>query len=290
MSRAVRNVAVVVLAATVALLTLLASPAAAGPSPDGIPAQIVQHERSAPPPAELAQVEAPTGPQAPKEPQVSVSVTSDDAALSRTVIIILMMTVGSVAPAILLMMTSFTRFAVVLSLTRQAVGVPSVPPTQVLLGLALMMTVFVMQPVFSQINDNALQPMLAGEIDQSEALEEAVGPMRTFMLSQTDRSDLGAMMKAVGREEPPETPDDTPMTALIPAFVLSELRAAFTIAVFVFIPFVVLDLVVASTLMSLGMVMLPPVFVSLPLKLLLFVLVDGWGLLVGSLLRSVANV
>ena len=228
----------------------------------------------------------PDVPQIPGVPDVIVSVDSDDAGLSRTVVLLILMTVGSVAPALLLLTTTFTRFVVVFGLAKNAIGAQTVPPPQVLIGLALFLTFFVMGPTFSQMNEEAIQPMLAGEIDQGEALEIGVAPLRDFMLAQTREDDL-ELFVSLSDAPQPRTPAEVSTTTLIPAFVISELRAAFIIGFVVFVPFLVIDLVVASILMSLGMVMLPPVFVSLPVKILLFVLVDGWALIVGSLVNSV---
>lgn len=223
----------------------------------------------------------------PDVPEVSVELDGEgDATLSRTVVIILLLTIGSVAPALLLLMTSFTRFIVVLSLTKNALGLQTVPPAQVLIGLAMFLTFFAMQPVLSEINDNALQPLLEGDIEQDAAFDEASGPLREFMLSQTDQQDLELMFSLTDRPRP-ETADDTPLLTLVPAFVVSELRTAFIAGFVIFVPFLVIDLVVASVLMSMGMVMLPPVFISLPIKLLLFILVDGWSLIAGTLIGSV---
>jgi flagellar biosynthetic protein FliP len=208
---------------------------------------------------------------------------------SRTVTIILGLTVLALAPSILIMMTSFTRIVVVLSLVRNALGVQSIPPNQVLVGLAMFLSLFVMAPVLSQINEEALQPYLDGEVTQSVALERAEGPIKDFMLANTRSSDLDLMLSMHGGETP-EEPEDTSLVALTPAFVISELKSAFIIGIVVFIPFVVLDLVVSAVLMSLGMMMLPPVFVSLPLKLLLFVMVNGWALTVQSLVANYKGV
>jgi len=204
---------------------------------------------------------------------------------SRTVTILLGLTVLAVAPSLLLMMTSFTRIVVVLSLTRNALGVQAIPPNQVLVGLAMFLTFFVMAPVLTQINDDAVQPYLDGEISQSEALKEAEGPIKGFMLANTRADDLEMMIAMSGGEQP-EEPEDTSLLALVPAFVLSELQSAFIIGIVLFVPFVVLDLVVSAVLMSLGMMMLPPVFISLPLKLLVFVMVDGWALTVEALVAN----
>ncbi len=204
---------------------------------------------------------------------------------SKAVTILLGLTVLAVAPSILLMMTSFTRIVVVLSLTRNALGVQAIPPNQVLVGLAMFLTFFVMAPVLTEVNDTALQPYLDGQVSQSEAIKEAEGPFKEFMLANTRSSDLEMMIGMSGGEQP-ETPQDTSMVALVPAFVLSELQSAFIIGIVIFVPFVVIDLVVAAVLMSLGMMMLPPVFVSLPLKLLVFVMVDGWALTAEALVAN----
>jgi flagellar biosynthetic protein FliP len=233
--------------------------------------------------------DGPAVPDVPDVPDVSVSVTSDDGGLSRSVVIVLLLTVGSVAPGLLLLMTAFTRFVVVLGLTKQAIGMQTIPPAQVLVGLAMFLTFFVMSPVFSEVNDQAIQPLLAGEIDQGEAFERGFAPLRTFMLDQTRDDDLQLFVDLAGAEQPAD-PEEVGATTLVPAFVISELRTAFMIGFVIFVPFLVIDLVVSAVLMSLGMMMLPPVFISMPLKLLLFVLVDGWSLVVGSLVTSVNGV
>jgi flagellar biosynthetic protein FliP len=223
----------------------------------------------------------------PEVPEVSVELDGEgDATLSRTVVIILLLTVGSVAPALLLLMTSFTRFIVVLSLTKNALGLQTVPPAQVLIGLAMFLTFFAMQPVLTEINDNALQPLLDGDIEQDAAFDAASGPLREFMLAQTDQQDLELMFSLTDGPRP-QSADETPLLTLVPAFVVSELRTAFIAGFVIFVPFLVIDLVVASVLMSMGMVMLPPVFISLPIKLLLFILVDGWSLIAGTLIGGV---
>lgn len=219
-------------------------------------------------------------------PDISISVDSESGALSNTVLIIIMLTIGAVAPGIMLLMTSFTRFIVVLGLTRNAIGVQTIPPSQVLIGLAMFLTIFAMGPVFSAINEDAVQPLLQGEIGQAEAMEAGYEPLREFMLAQTRPEDLRLFMD-LAEQPKPETDAEISATTLIPAFVISELRTAFVIGFMIFVPFLVIDLIVAAVLMSMGMVMLPPVFISLPLKLLLFVLVDGWALLIGSVVESV---
>jgi len=199
--------------------------------------------------------------------------------------IIMGLTVLTLAPSILVMMTSFTRILVVFAFLRQALGTQQAPPNQILIGLALFMTVFVMMPVWQKIDTQALTPYLNEDISQTEAFEKAKSPLRSFMLEQTREEDLILFLEAA-RVDKPESPESTPMHVLIPAFVISELRTAFQIGFLIYIPFVVLDLVVASVLMSMGMMMLPPVMISLPLKIILFVLVDGWHLIAASLLQS----
>ncbi|MDX8381980.1 MAG: flagellar type III secretion system pore protein FliP [Ghiorsea sp.] len=195
------------------------------------------------------------------------------------------LTVLSLAPSILVMMTSFTRILIVFAFLRQALGTQQSPPTQILVGLALFMTMFIMMPVWNTIDSTALTPYLNEEMTQSEAMGKAIEPLRSFMLRQTREDDLILFLHA-GKIDKPATASDTPMHVLIPAFVISELRTAFEIGFLIYIPFVVLDLVVASVLMSMGMMMLPPVMISLPLKIVLFVLVDGWHLITASLLQS----
>lgn len=208
---------------------------------------------------------------------------------SQGVVIILGLTVLAVAPSLLILMTSFTRIIVVLSLVRNALGLQSVPPNQVLAGLALFLSLFVMAPTLSQVNDKALQPYLDGTITQSQALDRAERPIKRFMLANTRSQDLNLMLKLRG-EDRPKRVMETSLVTVVPAFVISELQSAFIIGLVVFVPFLVLDLVVSAGLMSLGMMMLPPVFVSLPLKLLLFVMVDGWGLVAQSLVSNYRGV
>ena len=201
--------------------------------------------------------------------------------------IIALLMVLSLAPALILMLTSFTRIVVVLSFVRQAMGTHQMPPGQVIIGLALFLTVFVMTPVWTRVQSEALNPYLAKEITQEEALSRAAQPVRAFMLRQTRQQDILLFIELTKRERP-EGPEDIPLSILIPAFMISEMKTAFQIGFILYIPFLILDLVVASLLLSMGMLMLPPVMISLPLKLMLFVLVDGWNLLVGSLLKSFA--
>lgn len=199
--------------------------------------------------------------------------------------ILLILTVLSLAPAILVMLTSFTRIVVVFSLLRQALGTQNLPPNQIVVGLALFLTFFIMAPVFEKVNTQALQPYLSKQISAEKAFELATPPLKSFMLKQTKDKDL-ALFINIAKQKRPATQVDVTMTTLIPAFVISELRTAFQIGFLIYMPFLVLDMVVASVLLSMGMMMLPPVMISLPFKLLLFVLVDGWYLLVGSLVQS----
>ena len=202
---------------------------------------------------------------------------------------VILLTVLSLAPAILIMMTSFTRIIIVLSLLRQALGTQQLPPNQVLIGLALFMTFLIMAPTWQRVNSDALQPYMAGQIDQLDALRRAQQPVRDFMFAQVDRNgnneDIFLMSSFTGAAEPRQYSDVGTMT-LVPAFMLSELKTAFLIGFKVYLPFLVIDMVIAAVLISMGMMMLPPVMISLPFKLLLFVLVDGWHLITGSLVGS----
>ena len=208
---------------------------------------------------------------------------------SQPIVIILLLTLLSVAPALLVLCTSFTKIIVVLSLTRNALGTPTIPPNQVLAGLALFLSLFVMSPVLSQMNDKGVQPYLKGEKTQSQAAKDGVQPLRAFMLKQTRAPELSNMVEMSSKmndTEKPKKPEDVPLSTLIPAFILSELKSAFIIGFVVFIPFLIIDLVVSSSLMSMGMMMLPPVLISLPFKLLLFVMIDGWDLITRALVSS----
>lgn len=229
----------------------------------------------------------PTTPGAPATPgdTVSVSVNGVNGTPSSSVVVLVAITLLSVAPALLLMMTSFTKIFVVLALSRNALGLQGVPPNQVLAGLALFLSLFVMAPVVSDVNDTGVQPYLNGEMTFSQAVDAGSDPLRDFMLEHTREQDLALLTRAADQPNP-ATPDDVPITTLIPAFLLSELRSAFIMGFVIFVPFLVIDLVVSAVLMAMGMMMLPPVMVSLPFKILLFVLVDGWGLIVTSLVGS----
>ncbi len=199
--------------------------------------------------------------------------------------IVLAMTVLSLAPAILIMLTSFTRIVVVMSFLRQALGTQQMPPGQLIIGLSLFLTMVVMMPVLRQVNDTALQPWMRNEITQKQAYENAVRPLKAFMLEQTREKDIAMFVRMMKREKP-QNRESLGMEIVVPAFILSELKTAFIMGFVIFVPFIVIDMVVSSVLMSMGILMLPPVMISLPFKILLFVLVDGWNLVVQSLLTS----
>lgn len=199
--------------------------------------------------------------------------------------IIVMLTILTLAPAILILMTSFTRIVVVFAFLRQALGTQQMPPNQLIVGLSLFLTFFIMAPALTDINTKALQPYLKGAMSQEAAGEEAMRPLRKFMFNQTRDSDLQLFLK-LSQVEKPKTRQDVPSYVLIPAFVISELKTAFEIGFVIYLPFLIIDMVVASVLMAMGMMMVPPIIVSLPFKIMLFVLVDGWALMVGSLVKS----
>jgi flagellar biosynthesis protein FliP len=230
---------------------------------------------------------APTAPVAPVAPAVDggVDISIGDGSPSSSITIILAITVLSIAPSVLLLCTSFTKIIVVLGLTRNALGLPSSPPNQVLTGLALFLTLFVMGPVLSDINDVAVQPYMDGTLTVSQAYDTGVVPLRDFLLSNTREDELKLMVGLSGEDAPADA-SQVSMTTLVPAFVLSELKSAFIIGLVVFIPFLVLDMLVSASLMAMGMMMVPPTIVSLPFKLLLFVVVDGWALITTALVGS----
>jgi len=222
-------------------------------------------------------------------PRIDISVGGDadgPAQVSSALKILALITVLSLAPAILMLMTCFTRIIIVLSFVRQALGVQAMPPNQVLAGLALILTFFLMSPVAKRVHDEGLEPYMNGKLSEKAAFTAAMVPVREFMFKHTRVKDLEMFVK-ISEAPAPETPDDIKLSALLPAFVVSELTTAFHMGFLVYIPFLLLDFVIASILMSMGMVMLPPALVSLPLKVMLFVLVDGWHLVIGSLTRSV---
>ena len=223
-------------------------------------------------------------------PSVSIAIgeSEEPTDMAVTLKILLLITILSIAPTILIMLTSFTRMVVVFSFLRHAMGTQQMPPNQVIVSLALFLTFFVMTPVWQEINQNALQPFLAKELSYEVALERASQPLKEFMMHQTREKDLSLLMK-ISHDKKPKTISDVDIITLIPAFVMSELRIAFQIGFLIYVPFLILDMVVACVLLSMGMMMLPPIMISLPFKLLLFVLVDGWYLIVGSLIRSFAT-
>lgn len=216
---------------------------------------------------------------------LSLSTNSDETSLSGTLQILLIITVISLAPSILVMVTSFTRIIIVLHFVRTAIGTQSSPPNNVLIGLSLFLTLFIMSPVIAQIKTEAYDPLVAEEITQQEALERGIQPLREFMLKQTRQDDLRLFMD-IAKIEPVESVDELSITIIIPAFIISELRAAFIIGFLIYVPFIVIDMVVSSVLMSMGMMMLPPTTISVPFKILLFILADGWNLVIGQLVNS----
>jgi len=216
---------------------------------------------------------------------VTLGTSDEPADVSNTLSIIALITVLSIAPSIIIMMTSFIRIVIVLGFVRTALATNQMPPTQVLIALALFITLFVMAPTVGKVNEVALQPLLKGEISQTEALQKASVPMKQFMAKQTREKDLMLFMNFSNASKP-KSVEDIPLTALIPAFAISEMKTAFQMGFMIFIPFIVIDMIIASVLMAMGMMMLPPVMISLPFKILLFVLVDGWYLVVKSLLLS----
>jgi flagellar biosynthetic protein FliP len=216
---------------------------------------------------------------------IGLDTAADQGKVAMVMQLFLLMTVLSLAPSILIMVTSFTRIAIVFSLLRQAMGTNQLPPNQIVIGLSLFLTFYVMAPVWQRVNQDALQPFIAKEISQKQALDKAIEPIRTFMISQTREKDL-ALLVNVAKMPRPANIGDVPTTVLIPSFIISELKTAFQIGFMLYVPFLIIDMVVASVLLSMGMMMLPPVMVSLPFKLMIFVLADGWHLIVGSLVKS----
>jgi flagellar biosynthesis protein FliP len=261
---------------------LLPGPAAAEPGrpPAGSAVSAVAMPDRAPAP--------PTPPARPGRPNINVNIdgTNPDGSRPATSLVIMLgLTVLSVAPAMLLLCTCFTKVFMVLGITRNALGLTSMPPNQVLAGLALFISLFIMGPTVSAMNERGVQPYLRGDKTQSQAFRDGVQPLREFMWKTTREDEVALMIKLAG-DERPKNRDDVELTTLVPAFVLSELRAAFIIGFVIFIPFLLIDMVVSASLMSLGMMMLPPVTISLPFKLLLFVLVNGWGLILTALVAS----
>lgn len=211
--------------------------------------------------------------------------TSGEEGLAGSIEIIIVLTVIALAPSILILLTSFTRILIVLHFTRSALGTQTAPPNQVMIGIALFLTFFIMAPVFSEINTEAIQPLKEGTITQEEAFEAGVKPLKVFMLDQLDEKDLNTMLE-IGGMEKQEDPMDYSLIVIVPSFIMSELRTAFIIGFLIYIPFIVIDMVVSSTLMSMGMMMLPPTTISMPFKILLFVLADGWNLIIVNLMKT----
>ncbi|MEH6905635.1 flagellar type III secretion system pore protein FliP [Neobacillus drentensis] len=217
-------------------------------------------------------------------PGVNLS-SSEPGGVSTSIKIMLLLTILSVAPSILLLMTSFTRIVIVLSFVRTSLGTQQMPPNQVIIGLSLFLTLFIMGPVFSDINKEAYQPFMDGKLTQEQALDTAAKPIKEFMAKHTREKDLNLFLD-YSKQKKPETIDDIPLHVLVPAYSISELKTAFQMGFMIFLPFLIIDMIVSSILMAMGMMMLPPVLISLPFKILLFILVDGWHLIVKSLLTS----
>lgn len=215
----------------------------------------------------------------------AISDNADNEGYVSAIQLLILFTILSLAPSILIMMTSFTRIIIVLSFLRNAIGTQQTPPNQVLIGIALFLTFFLMAPIATEINQEAIQPYLAGEVGQEEALDIAMTPIREFMFRQTKEKDIALFLR-IAKIDNVNDINDIPTRVLVPSFIISELKTAFQIGFILFIPFLVIDMVVASTLMSMGMMMLPPVMISLPFKLLLFIMVDGWNLIIGQLVSS----
>ena len=217
--------------------------------------------------------------------EFTLNTDEDGESLSATLQMLMVLTVITLAPSILIMVTSFTRIIIVLHFLRSAMGTQTTPPNQILIGLALFLTFFIMSPVFTQINASAIQPLSRGELTQEEAFEAGTAPIRTFMLEQAEIKDLRLFMD-IAQISTVQSTDEIPLTVIIPSFIISELRKAFIIGFLIYIPFIVVDMVVASTLMSMGMMMLPPTMISMPFKILLFIMADGWNLIVGELVKT----
>lgn len=290
-SRVARHLAAVLaafLGAAAVLIGLTATPAAAAPvvpTAAGVHADVSQALPMAPGGPDGPR--APRGPKGPNGGDSSVTIDLDGITdkPSTPVTVILALSLLSLLPAILLTCTSFTKVLIVLGLTRNALGLQQIPPNQVLAGLALFLSLFIMAPVLTEMNDTGIQPYLDGDKTASVAYDDGVEPLRDFMLDQTGDDELRLLTNVAGRKLP-ENRDEVSMATLVPSFILSELKQAFIIGFIIFIPFLVIDIVISGALMALGMMMMPPVMVSLPFKLLLFVLVDGWGLVITSVVSS----
>ena len=231
------------------------------------------------------QVEEPTTEKDKDYNLLTIGVAAGDENMASVLQMLAVLTIISLAPSILIMLTSFTRIIIVLHFTRAALNTQTAPPNQILVGLALFLTFFIMAPTFNNVYNDAIKPLSAGEINSEEAFETGMKPIRSFMLNQTSEKDLKMFLEIAGTENV-QTTDDIPTTVLIPSFIISELRTAFIIGFVIYIPFIVIDMVVASTLMSMGMMMLPPTTISMPFKILLFVIADGWNLVIGNLVKT----
>jgi flagellar biosynthetic protein FliP len=283
-----RAILLLLLASVGLALVLLPGAASAQPSPQPTPRPVLAAAFVALPDRVPRAPTPPAPPGGPTKPSINLNIDGTNPAGSRpatSMVIMLGLTVLSVAPALLLLCTAFTKIFMVLGITRNALGLTSMPPNQVIAGLALFLSLFIMGPTISAMNDQGVQPYLRGDKTQSEAFRDGVKPLREFMWKTTREDEVALMVKLSG-EPQPKNKDDVELTTLIPAFVLSELRAAFIIGFVIFIPFLLIDMVVSASLMSLGMMMLPPVTVALPFKMLLFVLVNGWGLILTALVAS----
>lgn len=236
-------------------------------------------------PVHATDVNEGAGSTVPWQIDINMSNNNDSQNLSSTLQILLLLTVITLAPSIIIMVTSFTRIIVVLHFLRSALGTMTTPPNQVLIGLALFLTMFIMSPIVTEVNDTALQPLSRNEITQKEAIEIGIKPIRNFMYEQTNTKDLKLFLDIADIHDVKDV-NDIPITVVIPSFIISELRTAFIIGFLIYIPFIIIDMVVASTLMSMGMMMLPPTTISMPFKILLFVLADGWNLLIGNLVKT----
>ncbi len=217
--------------------------------------------------------------------QFSLNTDQNGGGISATLQMLLVLTIISLAPSILIMVTSFTRIIIVLHFVRSALGTQTTPPNQILVGLALFLTFFIMSPVFTQVNNDAIKPLAKGEITQEQAYDKGVAPLRTFMLKQAEEKDVRLFMN-IAQIDKVDNVDQIPITVLIPSFIIGELKKAFIIGFLIYIPFIVIDMVVASTLMSMGMMMLPPTMISMPFKILLFIIADGWNLIIGELVKT----
>ncbi len=283
--RALRKIAAPVLVSGALLLAVIAIGASTAGAAPTLPATPTITAPSITTPTTAAPDKASISIQVPNLDGTKNAADQAKKAPGQSVLIILLLTVLAIAPALLMMVTSFTRIVIVLSLTRNALGLQSIPPNQVMVGLSLFLSLFIMAPTLTKVNDQGLQPLLKGDKTFSQAWDSAQTPIKDFMLRETCTGELNLFIKA-SHAKPPKHREDVSLATLVPAFVLSEIKTAFIIGFVVFVPFLIIDLVVSSTLMSMGMFMLPPVLVSLPFKLLLFVMVDGWALIVKSLITS----